>query len=126
MQMLCMEFANRVPDDISFIAQKIGVRPAVAGKAIRHLVSSGFLLEFAEDPNASNNNDLMQLMRTDRVPQEGEIDRDVDKDINPKGMKAVRAGNSTRDERTNWQSSMQPDFEVLTETCMSAGVRGSN
>ena len=126
MQMLCMELGNRVPYDTSFIAQKIGLRPAVAGKALCHLIITGFLLEFAEEADASDNNDLEQIMRSDRAPLEGEIDRDIDKDTHPKGMEIVQADKCTEQTRTILRSRKQPDFEILTKTCLSAGVRGSD
>lgn len=113
--MLCAELGNRVPSDISFVAQKIGLRPAVVGKAIRHLVATEFLLEFAEELDASQNRDLDVIAESERVPTEGESDKDKETENNPQGVKQRKTYRFT-----------QPKFEDLTQTCVQAGVRGSD
>lgn len=124
MQMLCMELGNRVPYETSFIAQKIGLRPAVAGKALCHLITTGFLLEFAEEADASDNNDLAQIIRSDRVALEGDIDKEkepIPRDESPLKAKRKRSGDNRNSSK--WR---QPNFEFLTQACVQAGVRGSN
>ena len=63
---LAASMMNRVPDDIKFIARKIGTPPAVAGKALNTCLTHGFITRFDEDLETSKNNDLYQ--KTDSRP----------------------------------------------------------
>ena len=122
MHMLCAELRNRVPYDTAYIAHKINLRPAVVGKALIQLISTEFLVEFAEDLETSQNNDLTQLTGTRWIPPEG----DTETDTNPKGtgrqhVESIRERSNSIPKRFK-----QPKFEELTRACMKAGVRGSD
>ena len=67
-QKLAASMENRVPDDTKFIARKIGVQPAVAGKALNTCLTHGFLVRFAEDLKTSKNNDIKQKTGFQPIP----------------------------------------------------------
>ena len=58
MHMLAAKTANRIPYDIRWIANQLGCKSSAGSKVILNLISTGFLLEFAETPETKGINSL--------------------------------------------------------------------
>lgn len=67
---LAASMSNRVPDDASFIAHRLGIRPQDVGKAMVRLVSLGHVTGFVEDLETSKINDMAHLTDSRGCPKE--------------------------------------------------------
>lgn len=67
---LAASMSNRVPSDARLIAHRLNTRPQVAGKAIRTLMSLGFVSEFVEDLKTCKDNDLEHIRDAAGSPKE--------------------------------------------------------
>lgn len=140
---LAATMANRVPDDVQFIARKLGTQPAVAGKALNTCLTHGFISRFAEDMNTFKKNDLRQKTDSLPVPLEGEGEEEIDTEGGSMGVTANLKGNGhdptdkTEGERraeiatTRGGSNARtrakgPPFEEMLQACLAGQIRGSD
>ncbi len=72
MHMLAARSANKIPFDVPWIAKQFGCKSSAVSKVVLNLISTGFLLEFAETQESKGINSLPFVYDVEAAPPEGE------------------------------------------------------
>lgn len=66
--LLAADLNNRVPDDVGYIARRLAIRPAVAGKALHKCITHGRITRFAPREKTRVNSELEKKIDSRSIP----------------------------------------------------------